>query len=80
MRHAAPIVRKHLATRKAIRLHSDAANDPHDFVSQAAIRRRFGKGWGAYELAKRAWWNANPDADYQQGDTAMRRIARAVGV
>ena len=80
MQHAAQIASEHQATRKAIRPHSEAANDPHDFVSQAAIRRRFGKGWGAYESAKSAWWNANPDADYQQGDTAMRRIARAVGV
>lgn len=80
MRLAAQIISERPTTRQAIRPHSDAANDPHDFTSLSSIRRRFGKGWGAYESAKCAWWIANPNADYQQGDAAMCRIARAVGV
>ena len=36
--------------------------------------------WQAYEAAKRAWANANPQATAEQYDAAMRAIAERLGV
>ena len=36
--------------------------------------------WQAYEEAKRAWIEANPDATPEQYEDAMRAIAQRCGV
>ena len=36
--------------------------------------------WQAYEAAKRAWIEANPDATPEQYEAAMRAIAERHGV
>lgn len=36
--------------------------------------------WAAYEAAKRAWVEANPNAAPEQYEAAMRAIAKRYGV
>ncbi len=50
------------------------------FATSASIRRRFGSGIAGYEYAKSAWIAANQGVESCNYSTAMRRIARAVGV
>lgn len=39
-----------------------------------------GSAWAAYELAKSAWDQANPDATYEARDVAMRKLAEVFRV
>ena len=58
---------------------STSTNLGGNFQLPASIRR-YGRGDRGYEAAKQAWCSENPAASPRDYETAMRRIARAVGV